>query len=169
VYAEADRRDEARAIFDELTTDDLAVFTDDLNQLMILAYLADVCCYLADQPRADLLYEMLLPLADKCIAIGLGWVCTGSASNPLGKLATLLGRFDDAERHFVDAITMNRKLRAPTWVADAQLGYARMLLARASPGDRERARELLTPALATARECGMATLQTDCERLLAGL
>jgi tetratricopeptide (TPR) repeat protein len=93
--------------------------------------------------------------------------CSGSASAPLGALAATLGRFDDAERHFEDAIAMNRKLRAPTWVAEAQLGYARMLLARESPGDRERAVELLTPALATARECGMSKLQADCERLLA--
>ena len=86
---------------------------------------------------------------------------------PLGALATTLGRFDDAERHFVDAIAMNRKLRAPRWVAVTQLGYARMLLARVAPGDRERALELSTAVLATAQECGMAKLQADSERLLA--
>ncbi len=167
VYAEADRRDDARAIFDELTTDDFAVLSDHIMRPMMLAYLTDVCCYLGDQERAAALYKTLLPLADQCIAFSLGCVCTGSASNPLGKLATTLGRFNDAERHFEDAIAMNRKLRAPTWVAEAQLGYARMLRKRDGAGDGERARELLDEALAAAREIGMAKVASDCEALLA--
>ena len=52
-------------------------------------------------------------------------------SAPLGALATTLGRFDDAERHFEDAIAMNRKMRAPRWVAVAQCNYGDMLLRRA--------------------------------------
>jgi len=166
-YQQQDRREEARAVFDELAADGFASLPNDMSGPGSLEILADVCYYLNDGPRAAILYERLLPVAEYCIVLGIAAVCTGSASAPLGGLAAVLGRFDDAERHFEDAIEMNRKLRAPTWVAEAQLGYARMLLVRATPGDRERARELLAPALATARECGMAKVVADCERLLA--
>jgi tetratricopeptide (TPR) repeat protein len=162
VYQEQDRRDEARAVFDELAADGFPLVPGDPLMTMVrsytLAMLAEVCCYLDDRPRAAVLYEYLLPLADYAILFGLAAICLGSASAPLGALATTMGRFDDAERHFEDAIAMNRKLRAPTWVAEAQLGYARMLLARAAPGDRERALPMLDEAIAAAEAFGMKAL-----------
>jgi eukaryotic-like serine/threonine-protein kinase len=167
VYEEEDRCEEIRAVFDELANDDFAVIPDDGNRLISLIFLTDVCCYLDDQPRAAALYEMLLPLADQCIVFGPASGCAGSASAPLGALAATLGRFDDAERHFEDAIAMNRKLRAPTWVAQAQLGYAQMLLDRESPGDRERALELLQLALDAGQRMGMKKLVEDCLALRA--
>ena len=157
VYKELGRREEARAVFDELADDSFASLPDDGNQPLALVQLADVCCYLDDELRAAVLYEKLLPLADHCVAAA-AMTCKGSASAPLGALATTLGRFDDAERHFEDAIAMNRKLRAPTWVAEAQLGYARMLLVREAPGDRERALGLLDEAIAAAETFGMKAL-----------
>jgi hypothetical protein len=50
---------------------------------------------------------------------------------------------------------MNTRMGARPWLAHTQDDYARMLLARAGPGDRERAQELLDAALATYRELGM--------------
>jgi tetratricopeptide (TPR) repeat protein len=157
VYKEQDRREEARTVFDELARDGFALLRDDGTQPLSLVQLADVCCYLDDKLRAAILYERLLPLADYCVA-SAAMTCKGSASAPLGALATIVGRFDDAERHFEDAIVMNRKLRAPTWVAEAQLGYARMLLVREAPGDRERAFAMLDEAVATAVALGMKAL-----------
>jgi len=169
VYKEQDRREEARALFDEVAADGFRALTDDRDRPFLLEMLAEVCCYLNDEPAAAILYELLLPLAGYCIVFGMATVTTGSASAPLGALATTLGRFDDAERHFEDAIAMNRKLRAPTWVADAQCNYGDMLLRRNGPGDRDRAVALLNEALAFAKECGMGKAQHDCERLLATL
>ncbi len=167
VYMEEDRVEEARGVFEELARDDFAAFPDDATRRFSLAFLTDVCCYLDDRPRAASLYEMLLPIADLSLVTGPAIGCTGSASLPLGALATTLGRFDGAERHFEDAIAMNRKLRAPTWVAETQLGYARMLLARESPGDRERALDLLQLALDVGQPMGMKKLVDDCEALKA--
>jgi tetratricopeptide (TPR) repeat protein len=50
---------------------------------------------------------------------------------------------------------------ARPWLAHTQDDYARMLLARAGPGDRERAQELLDAALATYRELGMETARAS--------
>src|SRR5215211_5827967 len=41
------------------------------------------------------------------------------------------------------------------WLAHTQVDYARMLLARWAPGDREKASALLADALATYRKLGM--------------
>jgi len=171
VYQEQDRRAEARAVFDGLAADGFALPPGNLTIAAgpgaTLGMLAGVCCYLNDAPRAAVLYEQLLPFAEYCIVMGLAAICHGSAWARLGALATVLGRFDDAERHFEDAIAMNRKLRAPTWVAEAQLGYASMLLARTARGDRARALTLLDEAIATAAAFGMKALLVKATALRA--
>jgi tetratricopeptide (TPR) repeat protein len=79
----------------------------------------------------------------------------GSTSRPLGILASLVGRFDDAARHFDDALRMNERMEARPWVAHTQEAYARMLLRRNARGDREHADELLSRARAAYQELGM--------------
>jgi tetratricopeptide (TPR) repeat protein len=76
----------------------------------------------------------------------------------LGLLATVMSRHDDATSHFEAALERNARIRSPLWVAYTQHDYARMLLLRGRPGDRERARELLDQALATVEELGFTSL-----------
>ena len=76
----------------------------------------------------------------------------GSLARELGLLATALGRLDDADRHFADAIAANDAMGALPWLARAQADHARMLRARGDPADRERADELDTAARATFAE-----------------
>ena len=54
---------------------------------------------------------------------------------------------------------------ARPWLAHTQHDYARMLLARDAPGDRERAELLLSEALATYRELGMPKASASALRL----
>jgi tetratricopeptide (TPR) repeat protein len=86
--------------------------------------------------------------------VPLAHLCQGSASRPLGLLATTLSRYEDAAQHFEHALTMNMQIRSPLWVAHTQHDYARMLL-RNHAGDREKALELLDEALATAEALGL--------------
>ena len=76
----------------------------------------------------------------------------GSVARDLGLLATLLERFDDAERHFEDALEVNKAIGARPWLAHTQEDYGRLLVER---GDEERGRSLVEEALATYRELGM--------------
>ena len=131
-----------------------------------LGWLAEVCAWLGDAQRGCALYDLLLPYADRVITSDGAYFVLGSGSRFLGLLAAALDRADAAERHFEDALAMHTRLGAPPWVARTQLDYARMLRKRDTPGDRERARELLEAALATAREIGMAKVAADCEALL---
>ena len=164
-YRDAGRRDEAAAEFAMLVADDMAALPRDGNFAVSLTILAEVCSFLEDKANAALLYDHLLPLAGQCIVFGPAAGSTGSASLPLGGLATTLGRFDDAERHYNDAIAMNTRLRAPTWVAQTQFDYATMLLRRNQSSDRERALALLSAALDVGQRAGMKKLVDDCFKL----
>jgi hypothetical protein len=63
-------------------------------------------------------------------------------------LATTLGRFANAERHFDDSDAMNTRLGARPLLAHTKVDRARMHLARHAQGDIARARELLEEAAA---------------------
>src|SRR5262249_12738293 len=63
-----------------------------------------------------------------------------------------------AERHFEKALEMNARIRARIWVAHTQHDYARMLVARDQPGDREKAGALAAQVRVTAREGGVKPL-----------
>ena len=130
---------------------------------MSICLLAETCVILGDTERAAPLYELLLPYAS-LNAVAVPELALDSTSRPLGVLATLLGRFEDAARHFEEALRMNERMGARPWLAHTQEEYARMLLGRASRGDRERAEELLSRAHAAYRELGM---QSDASKAAA--
>jgi class 3 adenylate cyclase len=163
IYAELGREADARREFEALAADDFAGVGHDLAWLLTIAYLAEVAAFLRDAPRAERLYQLLLPHERRNITVANA-ACNGPVSRPLGLLAASLGRFEDAARHFGDAIAMNERLGAPALLARVRCDHARMLLARGAPGDRERALELAQQSLAAAREMGMKVLL---ERALA--
>ncbi len=167
-YKETGREPEARALFERFASEDFAGVPYAF-WLVVMARLADVCAYLGDALRAARLYELLAPFATHCVTLpGSAGVCDGSASRVLGLLAATMSRWDDAARHFEDALAMNTRMGARPWVALTQLDYARMLLKRDDAGDAGRTRVLLEAALATAREIEMEKVAADCESMLAG-
>ncbi|MEE8346318.1 MAG: protein kinase [Dehalococcoidia bacterium] len=163
-YSEAGRLEEARGQLDISAARDFADLPRDGNWLGLMASLAQACTLVGDADRAATLYKMLLPWAERNIApAGFGYYL-GSVSQYLGLLATTMERWDEAARHFEDALGMNARMGARPWVAHTQDEYADMLLRRDEPGDREKALELLAQALDTAQELGMNALV---ERALA--
>jgi hypothetical protein len=163
LYAELDRRPDARAVFDELVGNDFEGLLPRDNEWLVGAtVVADVCAYLGDDECARKLYEELLPVADQNV-VGIAERASGSVARSLGVLATLLGSHGEAEQHFRAALAANERMGARPWVARTQHEYAQLLLARDGPGDRERARELLGEALETARALGMAALAVRVE------
>jgi tetratricopeptide (TPR) repeat protein len=73
-----------------------------------------------------------------------------------------MGRWDDAQRHFEDALRSNEEVRDKPWLAQTRAQYAKMLVQRGTPGDRERALALLQLALDPAQEMGMNKVVEDC-------
>jgi class 3 adenylate cyclase len=113
-----------------------------------------VCVATDDEPAAHRIYELLLP-SKKLYAWSGPTFTMGPVAGVLGNLATVMGRFSDAERHFERAIALNEGFGARGWQPLAQGDYARMLLIRSGPGDRARALELLDIAMATSQELGL--------------
>jgi DNA-binding CsgD family transcriptional regulator len=83
----------------------------------------------------------------------------GVADRVLGGLATLLGRPDDADRHFEMGVSLATRAGASAWLARTQLDWAQALAAR---GD-SRAIGLLADARNLAAELGMASVLARCD------
>jgi DNA-binding SARP family transcriptional activator/DNA polymerase III delta prime subunit len=164
VYAELGWRAEARQELETLARNDFSDLPRDGLWLMCISELALVAVYLGDARRAEALYELLLPYARRC-AVVLAALSEGSVSRILGLLAMTTSRFEEATRHFEDALEMNSRIGSALWVAHTRREYAQMLLERGRPGDRDKASELLEEALATADELGLVALMDKSRRL----
>jgi len=158
IYAELDRRDEARAEFETLAADGFEGLARDALWLMCIAYLADVCTFLGDAARAATLYRLLAPFDGRNIVIGPNIACYGAAARHLGMLAGAMQRWTDAERHFEAALEMNARQGARPWLAHTQHQFAAMLLARGRTEDRTKIVGLLDEAVAASQALGMQAL-----------
>jgi tetratricopeptide (TPR) repeat protein len=167
LYYDMDRRAEARAEFETLAVNNFTDLPIDGAYVTALALLAQVSWYLGDDRRAAMLYDLLAPFGGQNIAIGSAAVFYGPASRYLGLLAATMSRWDEAARHFEDALKMTAQMRARPSEAYVQVEYAAMLLASRRPADREKAAQLLNRGLCLARELGMRKLVDDATALLS--
>lgn len=158
--SEADRPAEAKAQFEYFAGESFRNLPRDMNWHLGMAFLTEACEYLGDARRAATLYELWRPYAERYIVIGFSAAWWGSVARYLGRLATVLERFEEAERHFELALARNARIAARPWIAHTQLNYARMLLARGRRRDVRRARALARDALETARALSLRALAT---------
>ncbi|MEX1255963.1 MAG: protein kinase [Dehalococcoidia bacterium] len=156
VYLDADRPDRAREWFDRLAAADFADIPKDPQWIVTLMLAAYAARRLGDAPRAAKIYEILQPYAQRQVTVGFAFLCQGSVSLSLGQLAATMGRWEDAERHFEEALSFNERTGTPPWLAEARFYYAGMLHERAGPGDDEKAVALVNQALAAFEDMGMA-------------
>ncbi len=156
LYCELHREAECAAVLRDLAADDFAALPRDEEWLFGMTILASVCEFLGDEPRAARVYELLAPFGDRN-ALSVPDVAAGSVSRSLGVLAAATRRWEPAIRHFEDALAMNARMDARPWLARTRHDYGRALLARAAPGDRDHARELLAQARDAYHELGMTT------------
>jgi hypothetical protein len=151
MWARVGRPAEARAA--------LAGLADDLSWAsgrFQLVWLGEVAAASQDTALAAAVEPMLAPLGARNHAWGVGCkVCEGPVARVRGTVAALLGRFDQAERHFEDALVRVDALGARPHRARVELEYAGALARRGREPDRERARRLLESAVATADQLAM--------------
>jgi tetratricopeptide (TPR) repeat protein len=165
LHAELGSVDDAREALEALVTPDAVLIPFDSRRSLSLSYLADAAAFVGDRPRATMLYGELLPYAELCIA-NYHATCYGPASRYLGMLATTMGRFEDAEMHFEDALARCDRLESPLWTAHTRYQFARMLLSRGRPAHDAQARLLARAARETAAWLGMRALEARVGRLL---
>jgi class 3 adenylate cyclase len=157
-FAERDMRDDARREFDVLAAEGFQNIPRDGNWPIAMGLLTEVAAILDDAERAGQLYELLEPNAHRVIIVGAAVDSYGAIDRMLGRLAATIGRWDDAERHFRDALALNAKIRSPRWIAWTHLQHAEMLARRDAPGDREHALGLATDAIDVGEPLGMRVL-----------
>ena len=162
---EADRLEEARAIYRAEASDGFAAFQYNTIWLAGMALLSEVCATLDEKDTALMLYERLERWRDQVVFTGVS--VFGSVSHYLGQLATTLERYDEAESHFAKAAEVYERMGAVTFLARTQLSLARALVARNATGDRARAAELRDQVAATAADVGLATLARRAAALLS--
>jgi hypothetical protein len=161
---ELDDEDTARSLVAGFAADCFAGVQFNNLWVTTLANAAAVSARLADTEWADCLYGLLQPFAGQ-LPLSLG-VAYGSVDHYEGLLATTLGRFVEAEQHFISAADLHTRIGAPVWLARTRLGWAAMLLTRRGAGDDERAGGLLGQAIGSARELGLVTVERRAVRLL---
>lgn len=155
LYCELNKWMEAQQTFEALVRDSFAALARNDEWLFAMCLLAEVAESIGDLPRAGEAYELLLPYAQRN-ALSNPDMCIGSVSRTLGILAAMMARWEDASRHFQEALALNAKAGARPWVARAEYDYARMLLARKLHSERKPALDLLTRALQTCQALDMA-------------
>ena len=151
----ADRTDEARAVYDTLRG--LPAAGDkDTRTLGALTQIMDLILTFQDTEVAQATYDLCYPHIADSGATGTGVVfLSGSLHWPLGRLAALLGRTEDAVGHYRAAVTVNTRIGARPFVALARLDWAGTLQARAARGDLPLALDLARQAAVEANRLDM--------------
>ena len=150
--------DDARHHFELLAADDFAGVSRNVLWPNSLALMSEVCTVLDDRDRARLLLDLFRPYSGLLVVFAGGSHCTGAVDRYLGMLATVLGRFSEAEAWFDAAIGLEERAGSPPLLARTRYWYARMLAASDGPADPSRASDLLAASLRTAESLGMAGL-----------
>ena len=128
---------------------------------------AEVASELRAEEPARRLLELLAPFEDQVLFIGA--TAGSSVAYHCASLESVLGRYDDAERHFAMASECHLLGGMQYSAALTDLAWGRMLVARAASGDLPLARERLTRAQSAALGNGYAGVGDRAAAALAGL
>jgi tetratricopeptide (TPR) repeat protein len=164
VDAETGRLTEAGALLEQLAAEDFR-FDFDRTRPFNLARCADIALRVGAVHLGRRLYGELLGYRDQ-FATPAGISSRGSIELNLGRIATMLGRFDTAHEHLTAAAHAHAELRAPLLSARTRLALGELLLV-ASDGGRDRATALLHEAQALGRRHGSVAIEREAQNLLA--
>jgi len=116
------------AEYESLKRSDFAL-PDDLNWMVSMAWLAEICHARNDREGAALLYERLIPFADRLVVIGYaGIACLGSVARYLALLSATLAQSEATNGHFEQALIAERHVSGALPLAHTLCEYARWLL-----------------------------------------
>jgi tetratricopeptide (TPR) repeat protein len=163
VLAQLGRTDDARAAFEELAATGFEVRIE-MQWLVSLVLMPEVCRLLEERPRAAQLYAALRPYP-RHNATTPPELSLGSVSRGLGILAATMGEWEAAAGHFADAREMNAAIGARPWLAYTGYDHALMVLSRDGEAGRDEAARLAARAAPLAEELGMRALCADLARL----
>jgi predicted ATPase/class 3 adenylate cyclase/tetratricopeptide (TPR) repeat protein len=163
-FAETGDLDAAASWFEEWFEAGFEHTPDEAGWPLAIGMWAEVAAVLNHRKGAAALHA-LLEIADGA-GVGTGGISLGPAARLLARLETVLGRPDDAERHFGAAVEQCRAKGSPVWTARALLDWAGVVLDR---GDATRAAQLVDDADAAIGSLTLPRLQQQSAALRARL
>lgn len=145
----------ARKFVDRLARRDFADVPRDTLWLYTMFHAAETSALLGDRHLAAILYDLLLPYADRIAVVDRAIAIEGSVAECLALLAHSLDRSPEAETHFERALVHHARLGSPALLARTQARYARLLTDRGAAGDARRAEVLRREAEEAAASLGL--------------
>lgn len=157
--ARTGRRAEAKTLVAD-TIEDLPNAAMDSSYMALLHGATDTLRVLREAEGAEVLYNALLPFGDQQIVqvMVAPVVYYGSAQRDLATLASLLGRWHDAEVHFERALRHHGRMGARTFLAWTQAELGEMLIRRGDTADQGHADDLLREARQSTEQLGLQIL-----------
>jgi tetratricopeptide (TPR) repeat protein len=155
-YVEADRTQDAARLMKEYAATE---FAQPMGMVWLTSMVdfADAAIGCREQRYAGLLFDQLAPWVDQMATTGT--TAEGPVSHYLGGLATVLGRYDDADAYFARSAAFSDRIGAKFFAARTDILWGRMLAERRAPGDTQKARELLSKAHTSAAAHGYANVE----------
>ena len=132
---------------------------------VMLGAVVEGLAVLGEREEAASLYPLVLEGIDTGSI--MRWPDARLLQSVAGMAAAAGKQWEKAERHYQTALRQAHELPVVMEQPEVRRWYARMLIDRDAPGDRERARELLTEAIAMYRGIGMPKHVDMAEALLS--
>jgi len=156
-HAEADHTEDVRHLLEEFAASDFELPADQAWITAMYSY-AEAAIHCGDRRYAGPLFDLLAPWAEQSVASG-SVTASGLVSHSLGGLATVLGRYDEADAYFDRSAAMSARMKAKFFGAVTDLLRGNMLAERQADGDTEKARDLLTKAQGAAAAYGYGNVE----------
>jgi eukaryotic-like serine/threonine-protein kinase len=158
IEAQIGNLEAARQEFERVAAHGFDRLPSDAQRLVALALLADAAAVLGEVDGAAALFDLLVPYDGLNLVAGRAASCQGPVSGLLGRLARTMGRHEEAERRFRDAIEMCQRMGERPFKATYRYELASLWLETGPEERRDEALALLAKALDTARELRMTSL-----------
>ena len=158
---ESGRFDDAAAEVDDILSRGLSLLSGNWGAPVWARHLAEAAIVLEHVDLATALHPLLEPYSGMLLVPYLGTAMLGAADRGIGQIATVLGRYDEAENRYRAALELERRFGARAQAARTLYWYARLLDGRGDP----RARDLAREAHSEAAAMGMLMLEQQAAAL----
>lgn len=152
---------------DDLVAEGLSTLSLQADWLATVAMLGELTCRDGNRARARVLYDLLVPHAERFVVVRPGIAWHGSVARTLARLAATLGEPEDARRHFEVAIVNTAACGARAHLARTRYEYASFLVRNEPAASATQVADVLEKAELAARELGMTALLRDADALRA--
>jgi class 3 adenylate cyclase len=154
--AESGDTDAARHLLEEFAATDFQLPLDYV-WLTGMACYAEAAIECRDPGYAEPVFERLSPWSGRLVYDSA--TATGPVDQFLGGLATVMGRYDEANAYFAQCSAFCGRAGAKFYASRTDFSWGRMLAERQAPGDIEKARDLLTKGHTAAAANGYGTVE----------